>query len=485
MLKKIIYTILITANLLLVSSCEGFLDRSPADGLESDIAVTNLSQAQTALYGVYDVFQTNTYYGAIHMYYGSVRGDLMQTRITGKRSYELYEFNHTPDDCYNFWELGYYAIKNANKLIYYMELESFESGDEDTYNNIMAEAKFLRALVHFDLVKFYSLPYLYDKTSMGIPIIDEPVLSTSDFDNVNSSRGTVSETYDFIVSELLSAYELKNDDIVYGEVSKWSIKALLSRVYLYMGENDKALAAAQDVIESEKFTLWSNDDYATELGNYSATNTEFIFAITYSTTDSQGYENIGAVLSQYGYSAIIATSKLVNYFKENPADIRANTTLARTDDNAAISADLYGDDKVFSKKFPGTDDVYYFDAHIPVVRYSEVILNAAEAAQKLGETTLADYYINQIAVRSAKTYADSTLEEVLWERAIELYGEGQRSFDLLRNNMTIDRTDRYEYIIANTDSEIYSNSYYRSILPIPSSEIAANSAIASQQNAGY
>lgn len=485
MLKRIIYIILITTNLLLVASCEGFLDKTPANGIESNSAVTNLNQAQTALYGVYNSFQTYLYYGATHMYYGSVRGDLFQARMSNNRSSGVYEFNHTIEYTYDFWSIGYTAIKNANNLIYYMELDSFESDDDDTYNNIMAEVKFLRALTHFDLVKLYSLPYTYDKTSMGIPIMSEPILSTSDFSSVNSDRGTVSDTYDFIVSELLSAAELVNETIVYGETNKWAIKTLLSRVYLYMGENAKALAIAEEVIGDNVFSLWSNDEYASEFGNYSGSNTEFIFAITYSLTDSQSYEGIGSLLSQYGYSDAILTPKLVNYFKENPDDIRVNTTLARDEYNSAISSELYGDDKVFTKKFPGTDDVYYLDAHVPVLRYSEVVLNAAEAAQKLGESTKADYYINQIAVRSGKTYSNVTLDEVLWERGVELYGEGQRSFDLLRNNMTVDRSDRYEYTLTVTDSEVYDNSYYRSILPIPSSEIYANSAMASQQNPGY
>jgi len=275
----------------------------------------------------------------------------------------------------------------------------------------------------------------------------------------------------------------------------WAAKALLCRVYLYKGDNQNALATAQDIITNSPYTLWPAADYH---GVWARQGTaEVMFEIVnFDNTDYGDREGIGYLMSEDGYADMHVTQAFSDLLNEDPDDIRH---LILDASKVAANVTAYGTDRIWCNKFRGKTGTQIPIANIPVLRLSEVYLNGAEAAVKLGGAAnmqTAANYVDAIAKRANPASAESitsaniTLDRVLKERRKELVGEGHRFFDAMRNNLTITRyTDvgarGRHYIIGDSRSHQFNRTYFRAIMPIPIGEVNANPTLKAQQNPGY
>ena len=126
--------------------------------------------------------------------------------------------------------------------------------------------------------------------------------------------------------------------------------------------------------------------------------------------------------------------------------------------------------------------------NIKLIRLSEVYLIAAEAALSTN-TTKAANYLNAIRQRNPSavlaTPVTVTLDMILDEKSKELYGEGQRFFDLIRTNKSITYNDEFGNLTINTRPKTIDRTFNKTLLPIPQTEINANPGIKAQQNPGY
>lgn len=126
---------------------------------------------------------------------------------------------------------------------------------------------------------------------------------------------------------------------------------------------------------------------------------------------------------------------------------------------------------------------------IKVMRLSEVYLIAAEAALHMGDKEAAASWLNNIRRRSpqlaAATAATVTDDMILDERSKELFGEGQRFFDMIRMNRTIVFNDDFQDVPVSRRAKTIDRTFGGIVLPIPQDEINANAAIADQQNEYY
>ena len=117
------------------------------------------------------------------------------------------------------------------------------------------------------------------------------------------------------------------------------------------------------------------------------------------------------------------------------------------------------------------------DSDLCILRLSEVYLNAAEAAFKIGNTEKALTYLNAIVTRAnpakSVTSADLSLERILKERRKELVGEGHAFFDYMRNGKSVDRSGGW-HLTMPEDARVITPSDPRVALPIPQTEIDAN-----------
>lgn len=484
---KYISILLLTSTL---AGCgDSFLDKSPNDALPTHSAITNYSDAVTALNGVYDGLQESEYYyGARMFYYGDVRGDDMQAQKQGNRASACYEMNYTYTDAPNMWTYQYKTIRRANNVIKAIEDNKVTDASQTDIDNIYGQVLAIRALVHFDLVRVYGLPYTINSSSYGIPIILEPVDAS-----YTAPRNSVAEVYDQVIADLTIAISKLGTDKKTGFINRWAAKGLLARVYLYKGDYANALSYAKDVIENGGYTLWPRDQYAEAWAK--GGNSELLFEIVnQNNSDWVDREALGYLMAEDGYADMILTKSFLDLMREDPDDIRWEVFKKAT---IKEFIDLYGDEPIFLNKYPGREDFQPIDVrvnNIPVIRLSEIYLIAAEAAAQTSQGQLAANYLNQIVQRAnpnapAVSASEATLERILKERRKELVGEGHRFFDLMRNNQKVIRytseADRGYHGILQPASQQFDVTYFRAILPIPKSEIDANSAIANQQNPGY
>lgn len=490
---------LLTLSLLLIAttSCgDEWLNTVPSDSVPADEAVTTLKAAEVALTGVYDGLQGNSdrvsYYGARMFYYGDVRGDDMQARTQGKRSSNSYEMRYVEDDAPNMWNVPYNVLRRANSLLQAIELGQIEDATESEVTSIKAEALVIRALVHFDLCRIYGNPYTMDNgASLGVPIVTEPLPI-----DALPSRSTVAEVYTQVLKDLddaLATNGLK-DEKNYGYVNTWFAKGLQARVNLYMGNNDAALDHAEDVIDNSPYELWTNEEYVNGWYSSDEGRKEMLFEIVNESNDDwTDREGIAYLMSEDGYDALIATKSFIDLLESDSDDVRNGILIPAT--SVAGIMKEYGDEPIFVNKFPADPSSGEMRLNsLPIMRLSEIYLIAAEAAAKIPNATKAADHLNEIVLRANPSAtpvsaANVTVERVLLERKKELIGEGHRFFDAMRNDVTITRytdpEDRGFHYPLITESQQFDRTYFRTILPIPFSEISVNPNLKEQQNPGY
>ncbi len=495
-MKKTLINIFLGLLLISIGSCSGdWLNLEPSDSIPADEALVNFAGLNVARIGLYDGLQGTSrytsYYAARMIYYGDVRGDDMQACESGKRTSVLYEMKYTADDAPNMWNVQYNVIRRANRIIEAVENNIVKGDNQDEIKGIYAEALVVRALVHFDLVRVYGQTYTADNgASLGVPIELSPKKAGS-----IPARNTVKEVYDQVVKDLQKAINdgFLTKKITTGYINHWVAKALLSRVYLYMGDNDKALKEAEEVIEQSPYKLWTNEEYVSNVWSKDnpAHSKEIIFEIINASTDDwTDREGIAYLYNEDGYADAIATKSFCELLQSDPNDARLTAMLASSDDDLKKT---YGDDKVWVNKFPANNMGEMRLNNVPLIRLSEIYLIAAETAFKLGKKVKADKYTNAIALRANPKQiplVNVNLERIIIEKRKELVGEGHRFFDAMRNNETIVRYESvenrgYHYVLSEKESMKFDRTYYRTILPIPKSEMDVNPTLKGQQNPGY
>ncbi len=479
---KTIKYITLSGLLMLTSSCgDSWLNIDPTTEIQTETAIQRLSDIEFTLNGIYSSMQDAYSYSGRMIYYGDVTGDDVQANGTTKRTSDYYMFEYNKDNGPStHWSTSYAIIQNCNIIL--TKIDDIATEETELRDNLKGQALTLRALALFDLTRFFGYPYSKDNgASLGVSIVKD--LSTI---NSKPARNTVAECYSEVLSDLTTAVPLLSENFIKGKINKWAAMTLLSRVYLYKGDNALALTTAQDAIkgaESKKYALWTNIEYPTAWGvdRSSTTPGEVLFEIVNLTVDSPGKESMGYLCSSSGYSDMILTSSFYALLQQDSKDVRNK---------------MYKISKYFAyiTKYQPQGNEAISDANIPIFRLSELYLNAAEAAVKIEDNTNAVNYLDPIVMRAnpAKTVKGQTitLDQVLTERRKELFGEGHRMFDALRNNKRIERIDVSVPAIKDTkhwtmvpQAQSFDRSYYKSVLPIPKKEIDTNSNM--KQNPGY
>lgn len=474
-MKKIRLMALLLLGISLCSSCgNDWLELRPSTSVESEGVLTELRDFEFVLNGAYSSMQSSSYYGADMICYGDLTGDDMKSYKSSSTNVNFYAFQYNKTNGPSgFWGVYYGIAKNLNILL--RDIEKVEIvPDRDIYtptmeklteqeyfNDLKGQALAIRALLLFDMTRLYGYPYTKDNgASLAVPIASQVVSDKE----VKPSRNTTAECYDAILKDLTEAVDLLRTDPKEGKINKWAAMTLLSRVYLYMGRNGEALSVATEAIkgaEKKGYGLWSNEEYASIWAT--PFNKELLFEIINLTTDSPGKSSIGYLSTKYN---LIATEKYwKNYMKSNKKDVRSQ--MVSTSSSS----------KPYCLKYPAQGSKSYEDANIPVFRMSELYLNAAEAAVKENDLVNARQYLAPIYARTGSsldelTDGEITLDVVLEQRRIEFWGEGQRFFDLMRNNKKVVRTDYLSEVPQ--EARDFDWNYYKIVLPIPKHEMEYN-----------
>lgn len=486
-----------------LSSCvNDWLDVAPSDGTDADAALTSSSDLDAARTGMYKALKGNgsfvDYYGQQFFVYGDVHAgdDYQYNNIGGSnRASFYYDMNYQTASEFNTstvsWQSPYVVIGRANRIIAAAEGGKLSDAVEAKakIEQYAAEAKVLRALAHFDLVRIYGKPYTEDQgASLGVPLVTGVLES-----NAKPARSTVAEVYTQVVKDLTEAISSNAlaTETKPGYVSVWGAKAILSRVYLNMGDYANALSVAEDIIKNSGAALWTRDQYFKAWDASTPNESEFLFRLNVAGSDDNNDLNgIGNLQQRDGYKEMVATKKFVDMLTSDPKDVRNDMFLqAKAEKEVAV----YGTNKVFLNKLRGQGGDLRNVTIVPIIRLSEVYLTAAECAFRNNDKTKAVEYLNDLVKNRTTTKAslatvdNITLERILIERRKELIGEGQRYFDALRNNETITRytseADKGWHKTLSKEAQSFNRDYFKAIAAIPQAEINANPNI--KQNTGY
>jgi hypothetical protein len=457
---KKIYAIGLFALTLGWTGCVKELDIEPVQSIDASVALETADDMESALVGAYSVMHGGALYGTNLNLISELIGsdNYCQWRGTFQSYRQIMNKNMTIDnaEAARTWIDAYRAINVANNVIASLGKVS----DAGRRADLEAEARFIRGILHFELVRIYAQPWdpASANSGPGVPIAAKGVASEAAASE-KVARNSIADVYQQVEEDLLAA-EAGLPDSRSGSSrfrgTTYTAKAFLSRMYLQQSRYAQALAKADEVIGSGNYAL--NASIASTFTN-KFTN-ESIFELYNNDQNNAGNANDGlttfyASLPGIGRSDVRILAGLSNLYE--PTDER-------------FSQLTY----VGTGRRPGsrqTGKWTAFGQNIPVIRLSEMLLTRAECNLRLGSATGAAPLDDVNAVRNrarASQLSAVSLDDVIIERTLELCFEGSRIHDLKR-------------LQRNTGPYAYDDP--KLVFPIPEREIRANSAL--EQNQGY
>ena len=482
------YNLILAAFLLVGSTAckKDFMDVPPTNYGDAETSIQTAADAKVMINGLMSKMTSSSYYGRNFILYGDVKGGDLTIYSQGRGLDALYTFNHSKssNNYSGFWNQIYHCILQANNII--ASINRLQAaGTTENFDSYKGQALTARALMYFDLVRLYGKPYSQDKTSLGVPNITEPLDASA-----QPLRNTVEENYKQIVADLLEASPLLSKTKSNGYLNYYGNMAIQARVYLNMEKYQDALDAAETIINSNVYKLYSNAEWVNSWTTQFGSESIFELAILPNESDL-GTSSLGYYLRRkaHGSSAAAGWFMASDYFldrlAEDPQDVRwgvmsydeSNTDHLGASYKYSGSTDLEGDGKSTATA-----------VNIKVIRLSEIYLIAAEAAFHIDKEKAATY-LNAIRKRSPNlapaTAETITLEMILEERSKELFTEGHRFFDMMRLDQSITFDDEFGGITVTHRPKTIDRTFDKTILPIPQDEINANPGLEAQQNPGY
>ena len=472
-MKHILIWLLAGVSVTATFSCSNRLDLEPEQSVSTGDVFTSGNSALSALYGVYSRAQRLEVCGGEPHLINEFLAD--NVTYTGTLIAEISTFSTVPTNNFvsEMWRIHYDAIMGANAVIDHVPGivdPLFTATDRKMY---VAEAKFMRAILYFQLVNLYAQPYQIEQGAKpGIPLV------TAAFDGstiLYPGRSTVNEVQKQIEKDLLEALPDLSDtfadaSLARGRATKGAANALLSRLYLYREEWDKAAIYAKSVLDAPYYKL------ATDYTFYDGNTPEDVFSLQNTDTDNP-QTGAGSWSTYYRPSGIgngVApfADNLIQAFEQEPGDLR----YAMSD----TGKDALGVIRRFSLKYPNAATS---KDNAPLIRVTEMYLNRAEAlVSRDGVNQESIDLMNSLRGRAGlgvwdiNTFANSEdfIAAIINERRKELCFEGHRRMDLLRRG----------YSISVTDPDMKAGAD-RVILPIPQREIDLSPTLKGHQNPGY
>lgn len=473
---KPVFASLILSGLLL-SSCENTedLNIAPETTISDKDIFSTPARIEGLVNGIYKALKGASLYGGRFLLYHDVRGeDFINVTANNYTGYESWNNSYSSgsNDINNLWSQAYTTINNANILI---EGLAVNPGvvTEQKASEYIGEAKFLRAVAYYSLVISYGQPYNKDAgASKGVPLRLKAETGTA---NNDLARSSVAEIYAQILKDLDDAetalpQNYSSSDLNTTRAHTSSAIAFKTRVYLSMNNWAKVIEEAAKLAPQTQAPFSTT---ATAVKHALQPDITVIFSSNYSTVESIFSIPMSSLDSYTGQSSIayIYNTNLEYYL--NPTGILGDTQWSATDARRALTRTVSG--KQYFKKYAKPSP---FLDYIPVIRYSEVLLNYAEAAAKTGNLTLSANLLAAVHARSDAAYVFSAavtsdqnllLDAIAKERRIELLGEGFRGPDLLRNLQTLPAKGD-----SNLQTPAVSSSEVNYIFPPANTELATN-----------
>ena len=521
-MKNIFKFLTVTVIGIGMVSCseDALLNLSPINNISVDDAFSTPSLIESSINGMYNAAAIGEYngagrgyvWGAAYVEQGDCRGEDVVNEAT---FYALtYQANYDATTANNvyYWIDGYRLISRANLVIDGVTT-AVANGviTPEVGNDYIGQAKFFRAITHFELINFFARPYNFSAgaTHPGIPYREIGVDTQDEIDaELVKGRNTVAEVYQKVLADLDSAESLISNTTL-TKASKNAAIAFKTRVYLHMRDWDKVITEGNKLTGA--YTLTPEPDGVFESN---ASNSESIFSIAHSASNNPGVN--AALASQYNNRKLVCISPII---WRDPSwlidDKRRAETYTNEEDKEGPTGMVYDfGGRKYTNKYR---DITNYTDFAPIIRYAEVLLSMAEAHARKASPDLAESLrlLNMVRDRSiaapaTQTYkaADFTtpatmVAAIIKERRIEFLMEGRRWSDIHRlQGDDLHPIDGVPAKVANgspaaaayTLGTPYTGPYgeaaipgndKRFLWPLPQVELNANPTLAAEQNPGW
>jgi hypothetical protein len=475
---------------LLLASCNKVLDQFPISNPTTETYYKTAADAEAATTGAYTILQ-GIYRDENIVTPNIIAADDGIPFLTGNADrVAMWRYNIVPANTFvnNIYSQAYIGIQRCNVAIDRIPAISM---NETLKKRYIAEAKFVRALLYFNLVRFFG----------GVPL---SITETNSLGEANIPRASEEEIYNQIEADLKEAEEvlpLQMTGTNAGRATQGAAKGLLAKVYLTRAGNNagspfwaRAAAKAKEVIDLGIYGLF--DDYADAFRIATRGGRETIFEIRYITdllgnNFTTGYAPRGAPIVPNNGSGILRVSKDL-FDRYTTGDRRRNVTFLTSfvSGGQTIQLSVENTDPARAVAFnkltdPSSRVGGQGGTSFPYMRYAEILLTYAEALNEANNAPNTEAYnaLNQIRNRAGlapltNLNKASFKEAILLERRLELAFEGHRWFDLARTGNLVNAVKSENSFGRNATIQSFNIKF-----PIPQREMDANPSL--KQNEGY
>jgi starch-binding outer membrane protein, SusD/RagB family len=490
--KYKLLNIFFTIVLLLVISCDNYLDIVPTSSYSAGGFYESQNDFELAINGAYTGLQ-DLYNGIINQIL-SHREDICQNDFVNN-----YDFNHIhrfQNDASNnmvrsAWRIYWEIINQSNAILDNIDNANF---DDDAYRSYYkGEAYFLRAFA------YYHLGFLFG----GVPLIDCQT-ETAEIEQI--PRSTQDETFVLAADDFLKAAGLlpqKWEASKLGRATKYAAEGMCARLYMFQGKYSDAKPLLQDIINSGNYQMAANygDCFVDQYDN----SPEHVFQVQYvSGMVGQGNRWVAQELDEnylhplFPWGGRNPSAWIISplfYDSYEVGDLRRDFSMQKGFDLLSGERD---DNSIFLIKYShGTQPTAYYDyeVNMPVLRYTDVKLMYAEVLNEESYNPNGEAFtiINQVRSRAGLTPITSSIvtskeafrDAILKERNFEFVGEYLRWYDLLRTGKAVSVINEH-FKHPEEGGGIFKMEEYHKIFPIPQYELDVNkNRDVMWQNPGY
>ena len=488
---------IITTLWLSLTGCHNMLDVDPYTFSAGDNYYETEEQMLRAVNGAYGALQalyTSDFWAMAEMRADNTNYQYNEADRGAQQREEIDEFLITSTNNYvnTIWARLYTNIHQSNAIL--ARIDEVEFADENTRQQYGGEAKFLRALHYFHLVRLFG----------DVPLILEEVGSPSDA--FTEERTPVDLVYEQIIKDASEAAESLPaeyaSDADKGRATKGAALTLLGEVYLTRKDYATAVETLTEVT-TLGYSLVA--DYASVFSPSNKNNSESVFEVQYDAGLETEFSNYIFIFGPKdgkpdltGFNGNlggnnIPTPSIVNAYQAG--DEREAASVAYYD--AASSAN-YEESEAFGGRLPFIKKFYHppyaldgrANENWPVYRYAHVLLMLAEAINESGSGN-AYQYLNEVRQRAGLSPLsglgqDQLREAIHHEQRVELAFENHRWFQLLRTGNAMEVMTQHgieeKQRLSRLSEASYNIQEHKLLFPIPDREVRLNGF---EQNAGW
>lgn len=478
--KIIISTILA----FICTSCgDDFLDRTPHSQANVADFYRTPDDIEVAVNGAYRTLQYSGQYGQAIWVIGEIASDnsIAGRPVNPYQDIGAHQIPSTNGVVEDGWYHNYQGIQAVNTLL--NRMQDIEFTDQQRRNQLEGEAKFLRALMYFNLVRVYG----------DVPLVLTETSSVEE--GYEQGRTPTEQVYEQIIQDLSDAdtegyLPWEHADADKGRATKGAAKALFGKVYLTLHDFQQAANYLGEVIDANVYDLLENYEDVFDIDN--ANHAESVFEVQFKKGTGQDLgSNFFHVMSPFTAGSLITgvgsgsgfgqpSEDMITSYEEN--DLRKDVSLQEgfTNEDGEFIPEPWISKYIDPSPFAQGDN----DNNFPVIRYADVLLMYAEALNELGYEPDGDAFMYLNLVRNRASLDDLSNQEVPdqqsfrlaieEERRHELAFEGHRWFDLVRTGR----------LLPVMNSKGYDLEEYQRLFPVPQSQIDVNPDLITQ-NEGH